>query len=464
MKVQNITLQNISRNYYLRLDYKINAYHSHIRKDYKNGWKVKDFLKIIKANQTKPENFDEGYLIELEHILSGDVELNNVKKVNEIGSDKVILNQANFAYCKLETGKGYFIALPEDIPDYDGVSLIVGSTELVPCRVSINNKIAKYYLTHFKEIFNMFLSGKTHRRIHEIEFLNIELPKIKISNTLLDKIISIEKEISKLKTQIKEPKIIVDEVFSKYFKLDLKQYSNLEKKHIFGEDLFNLSKSAQLRSSLKFHHPKFDFVLKKIKEFKTVKLKQLLKEPVRRGVQPEYEEEGGILVIKTINVNKEGYIDLTETEFVSDEFYNKVKKKAGIQQGDILITSTGEGRGKVSLYDLDEPAIIDTHISIVRCKEDVNKKYLTYFLLSSMGENQLSILEQAIKGTPEIYPREIEKLIVIYPPSEIQNKIVEEIETKLNEQRKITRQIEKLKQEIDKLIEKAILDNKLKND
>ncbi|MDL1971202.1 MAG: restriction endonuclease subunit S [Candidatus Desulfofervidaceae bacterium] len=156
-------------------------------------------------------------------------------------------------------------------------------------------------------------------------------------------------------------------------------------------------------------------------------------------------------------------MDLTETEFVSEEFYDKVKRKAGIKRGDVLIISTGEGRGKVSLYNLDEPAIADTHVSIVRCK-DVNTEYLTYFLLSSMGKNQLSILEQAIKGTLEIYPREIEKLIVIYPSPEIQNNIVKEIESKLNKQKKITEQIERLKQEIDDLIEKAILGKETKND
>ena len=79
-----------------------------------------------------------------------------------------------------------------------------------------------------------------------------------------------------------------------------------------------------------------------------------------------------------------------------------------------------------------------------------------------MGKNQLSILEQAIKGTPEIYPREIEKLIVIYPSPEIQNNIVEEIKTKLSEQKKITEQIERLKQEMDNLIEKAILGEETK--
>jgi type I restriction enzyme M protein len=105
---------------------------------------------------------------------------------------------------------------------------------------------------------------------------------------------------------------------------------------------------------------------------------------------------------------------------------------------------------------LDEPAIADTHISIVRTK-GINPKYLTYFLLSTMGRSQLSLLEQAVKGTPEIYPTEIMQLIIMCPDAEKQKQISEEIEKKLEEQRKINENINKLKTEIDKLIEKAIL-------
>lgn len=465
MRVYTVALQNISQNYYLRLDYKINVYNSCIKKRYKNNWKIKDFLKIIKAKQIKPENFDEGYLIELEHITSGDIELNGVQKVSEIGSDKVILNNANFVYCKLETGKGYFIAIPDDISTYDGESLIVGSTELVPCRVSINNKIAKYYLTHFKKIFDMFLSGKTHRRIHEIEFLNIELPKITVNNILLDKIISIEDKIKRLKVQIKEPKLIVDEVFSKYFKLDLKQYSDLEEKHIFKENLFNLSKSTQLRSSLKFHHPKFDFILEKVKEFKTVKLKQLLKEPVRRGVQPEYDESGEIQVVKTANL-RNGYIDLSEAEYVNNEFFKIKRKKAGIKQLDILIASTGTGSiGKVDIWENGEEALADGHISIVRINQDkVNPYYLTYYLRSIFGCSQVETNFSGMSNQIEIYPDDIERFGILLPNKNVQHQIVKEIKSKLSEQRKIIEQIEKLKQEIDNLIEKAILEEETKND
>ena len=79
-----------------------------------------------------------------------------------------------------------------------------------------------------------------------------------------------------------------------------------------------------------------------------------------------------------------------------------------------------------------------------------------------IAKNLIKILEAETKSVRYIPNEEIEKLIVIYPSPEIQNNIVKEIESKLNEQKKITEQIERLKQEIDDLIEKAILGEETK--
>ena len=279
--------------------------------------------------------------------------------------------------------------------------------------------------------------GKSQPVINKTNLLRF---RVLIPNNIDDitkRILYFEREISKLKAQIKESKLIVDEVLNKYFEFDLKQYSDLEKKHIFGENLLNLSKSAQLRSSLKFHHPKFDLVLEKLKEFKTVKLKQLLKEPVRRGVQPEYDEDGEIQVIKTANL-RNGYIDLSEAEYVNNEFFKRKRKKAGIKYLDILIASTGTGSiGKVDIWESEEEALADGHISIVRAnQEKVNPYYLTYYLRSIFGYSQVEANLSGMSNQIEIYPNDIEKFEILLPNKTVQDRIVKEIETKLNEQKK----------------------------
>ncbi|MDL1971203.1 MAG: restriction endonuclease subunit S [Candidatus Desulfofervidaceae bacterium] len=148
-----------------------------------------------------------------------------------------------------------------------------------------------FFLSRFgKYQLNKITKGKSQPVINKTNLLRFRVVIPPQLSDITKRLLDIEEKIRNLRKNIRETPDIVDEVFSKYFKLDLRQYSNLEKKHVFGENLLDLSKTAQLRSSLKFHHPKYDFILEKVKEFRTAKLKQLLKEPIRRGVQLEYDE------------------------------------------------------------------------------------------------------------------------------------------------------------------------------
>ncbi|SDG32440.1 Type I restriction modification DNA specificity domain-containing protein [Thermoanaerobacter thermohydrosulfuricus] len=329
------------------------------------------------------------------------------------------------------------------------------------------NKYTKEFLNlFFNFIFLKFAAKRWYNKyLSKDEFLYIKIPSVKIDaqREIISKVEPLISKIKELKVQIKEPKLIADEVFSEYFKLNLSQYSNLEKKHIFRENLLNLSKSAQLRSSLKFHHPKLDFILEKIKGVKTVKFKQLLEEPIRRGVQPEYDENGEIQVVKTANL-KNGYIDLSEAEYVNDEFFKIKRKKAGVKYLDILIASTGTGSiGKVDIWESNEEALADGHISIIRVnQEKVNPYYLTYYLRSIFGYSQVEANFSGMSNQIEIYSNDIERFEILFPDKTVQDQIVKEIDSKLNEQRKLIKQIERLKQRIGDLIEKAVLEEETK--
>jgi type I restriction enzyme S subunit len=475
MKVHNINLLKLANNSYLRGDFKFVYYYDTIFTKLKTEWKNSVKLRQVISKIRNGKDFSKKAYSDYETNTIY-IRVNNLKPLGKfIAEDIAYLKDEKVrAFSDLFVNEGDFLItrsgtvgiafrfeksiLPEEIRDKDFMP--AGYIIVLKIRSKFNDKHFKYFL--YSSISRKYLEalscGKSQQNISQSDLGKWLIPLSLLKNIPDRKIKEKEKQIAVLKSLIKDPRQIVDEVFGKYIGYNLNKFSEFEKKHIFKKSLFDFCKSSQLRNSLKFHYPEYCHIFDILRKYKTVKLKQLLKEPVRRGVQPEYDENGEIPVIKTLNVNKDGYIDLSELKYVNNQFYEQVKKKAGIQKGDILITSTGEGRGKVCFYNLDEPAIADTHVSIVRSK-GINPKYLTYFLLSALGKSQLSLLEQAVKGTPEIYSEEIGQLIIIYPDAEKQKQIIEEIEQKLEKQRKINEEINKLETEIDKLIEKAVFKN-----
>jgi len=478
MRVHIKNLSGLTDNSYLRADFKFTFYHDTSFVKLKAKWKGSVKLRQIISKMRNGKDFNKKVYADYETNTCY-VRVNNLKLIGEfIGEDIVFLKDEEIErFSNLFIDEGDFLItrsgtvgiafkfirhnLPEYIKDKDFMP--AGYIIVIKVHEFFDDEHLKYFLysSISRRYFEALACGKSQQNISQADLGKWLVPLQILKNISVNEIKEKEQKISKLKTKIKEPKLIVDEVFSKYFKLALQQYSDLEEKHIFGENLLNLSKSAQLRSSLKFHHPKFDFILEKVKEFKTVKLKQLLKEPVFSGVKPEYDKhEGAIPVIKTINI-KDGSIDYNTEDYVNIDFINSLPSKKILLSGDIVITTHGEGRGKIGLLSLEDKhfdmVVTDANCSVVRLKEDVNKKYIYYFLISEFGKTQLKISEAETKSVRYIPNEEIEKLIVIYPPSEIQNNIVEEIKSKLNEQKKITEEIKKLRLEIDNLIEKAIL-------
>jgi len=483
MRVHTKSLSGLTDNSYLRADFKFAYYHDTSFVRLKAKWKGSVKLRQIISKMRNGKDFSKKVYADYETDTCY-VRVNNLKPIGEFIVEDIVflkdeeiekfsnlfIDEGDFLITRSGTVGIAFKFISHNLPEYirDKDFMPAGYIIVIKVRDLFDDEHLKYFLysSISRRYFEALACGKSQQNISQADLGKWLVPLQILKNIPVNEIKEKEQEISKLKAQIKEPKFIVDEVFSKHFKLDLKQYSDLGKKHIFGENLLDLSKSAQLRSSLKFHHPKFDFILEKVKEFKTVKLKQLLKEPVFSGVKPEYDRhEGTILVIKTINI-KDGTIEYDTEDYVNLDFINSLPSKKILFSEDIIITTHGEGRGKIGLLSLEDKdfnmVITDANCSVVRLKEEVNKKYVYYYLISEFGKTQLKILEAETKSVRYIPNEEVEKLIVIYPSAEIQNKIVKEIETELNEQKKITEQIERLKQEIDNLIEKVILRDKNK--
>lgn len=249
----------------------------------------------------------------------------------------------------------------------------------------------------------------------------IPLVPRKVQEKILSQIAPIEKEIEKLEKNITDSIDTYNLVFAKYLGFDFPAFNELKLKRIFT------STNNSIRMTFAFNNPASEYLknyLQTSPHF--TNLKNVLTKKIQRGKQPLYTEEG-TLVVKTKNIQN-GKLDLTEPEFVSDSFYEDNKEKAGIEKDDLLLTSTGMGRGKFALYDQDELALADSHVSIIRFDtSSLIPDFLNYFCQSSIGTGQLRYLESQIKGTPEIYEEQLNLFRVPLISIRQQEKITEEI-------------------------------------
>ena len=464
-----IELKDITKDIYLRLDY-------HYWTWKKDNWSLLNTIKLRllirkleSGNAIKREDYAE-YETDYIHIVP-----RNIQDGCFVEKDLIFL--------KYETGEKLYPYRVRDedillvissncgdclyfniseIPDHLREKQFTVSHYIVKIRPKdfINAKVLAYYLNYIKDYFRAVETGKTQKNLPLYYVFNIPISSALLNKqeVLLSNIAPIEQQIRALKSQIKTPKEIVDEVLSKEFGYDLNEFKEMSKRNVFFINLSDITRSYLLRNSTKFHHPKYDYILEILSKHKTVKLRKLLREPVRRGVQPKYSEEGEIMVIKTVNL-RNGYIDLTEVQYVTEEFYRKNERKAGVKKGDVLMASTGTGSiGKVDYWDYDDLAIVDSHVSIIRVDETkINPRYLTFYLRSIFGQIQVEVNYSGMSNQIEIYPNQIENFEIICPPMEKQKVIVQKIEQKIYEQKRIEDKINELRKKINEIIERELL-------
>jgi restriction endonuclease S subunit len=139
----------------------------------------------------------------------------------------------------------------------------------------------------------------------------------------------------------------------------------------------------------------------------TVKLTTLCARPIKRGVQPVYDDSD-IRAVKTVNL-KNGYLDWSEVQTVNQEFYQAHQRRAGVHKSDVLIASTGTGSlGKVDFYNEDALALADGHVAIVRVNpEQFNPRLLAYLLRSRIGQWQIERQLAGATNQIEIYPEQL---------------------------------------------------------
>ncbi|TOY93620.1 restriction endonuclease subunit S [Vibrio fluvialis] len=147
---------------------------------------------------------------------------------------------------------------------------------------------------------------------------------------------------------------------------------------------------------------------------------------IKRGIAPKYLEDGGVCVINQQCIRDHAInYDLARRHDVS---VKKVPQERYIKVGDVLVNSTGTGTlGRVAqVRNMPvEPSTVDTHVTIVRPKEDYFfDEFFGYMLI--MIEDQITSSGEGASGQTELSRTKLEKeFFVSYPTSKSeQQKIV----------------------------------------
>ncbi len=302
--------------------------------------------------------------------------------------------------------------------------------------------------------FERLCSGSGYPAINqETDLPQVRVPKpnIEIQRQILEIVEPIETVAQGLDEQAADIRDAVETILLQELGIDIPPVdttnyffkTGVEKKTLW---LSVFPYEATDRMHYLFFHPRYR-VLNTLRDcYQTIPLKEICREPIVRGEQPDYDELGTITVLKTVDL-KNGYIDYDNALKVSEEFFD-AHPTAYICKDDILIASTGYvSMGKVDIYERDEPAMVDGHISIVRVNEDYDPYFIAYFLRSHLGQLQFEKWFTGSSGQIELQPTDLGKFIV--PASsdggvklDEQKLIANAITEQLNKARLLERQAE----------------------
>ncbi len=419
---------------------------------------LKYILKPLLSNKIPKGELDSReILVDLANIERRYNSLVNLEEVNQIGSDKNILNFGDIVIPKIQPQMGN-IFLNTDHTRY------VASTELLEYTVcQDHNPVFVYYLITSKQFLadlERLEGGKTHRRVNPTDLLKIRIPTLskRHQDQVVTEIEPIAIKIQALKTDIKPQQEIIDKVFVREFKFNKANFDQLSKIKMYETTFSEFANNIDVRYSVKFHRNAGAFVLAELKKVTNKKIKHFIAEPIVLGtsVSPsDYDENGDYYYISMANI-KNWKFENDDAKLVSNEYSKKNQNKT-IALNDILIARSGEGTiGKVALIEDEELLGIFADFTMRIKLKDYNPTFAYYYFRTTYFQYLIEINKKGLGNNTNIFPSQIQELPMMDIPLARQEKIVQEIKKELEEQNVIRSSIEQERAKIDEIIEKAI--------
>lgn len=321
----------------------------------------------------------------------------------------------------------------------------------------VNPKLFLYLIRKELQIITDHLyKNNGYSFLNIVDLFDIKIPDVSLEkqNKIVDLIMPIENEIDILYSSQESETDIINEVLVEELGFNLDEFNSIKKKGVYSTSLFDFSENVDLRFSSKFHNPSHsymhDFLIQKTNK----RVKDFVSEPIVLGksVSPsEYEKDGECYYMSMATI-KSWYFDSSESKSVSMD-YERSNQNKKVAINDIVIARSGEGSiGKVALIDdIDINAVFADFTMRIRL-ENYNHKFAYYYFRSLFFQHLVEHNKKGLGNNTNIFPSQIQEFPMLDFSLEQQQKIVDKIKTRIDEQQKYTLQIEEKRAEIEKII------------
>ncbi len=126
-----------------------------------------------------------------------------------------------------------------------------------------------------------------------------------------------------------------------------------------------------------------------------------------------------------------------------------------VQAGDVLFVSRGASNRAIYLADIPEQSVATSVFYILRCKEDIEPRYLTWYLNQTQAQADIAQARTGA-GTPIVQRKALMAMSIPLPDHQIQQRIAELDEQLLNE-RQLRRQLFEHTEHYHRLIGQKLL-------
>ena len=239
-----------------------------------------------------------------------------------------------------------------------------------------------------------------------------------------------------------EQQSIVDYLDSAFAKIDAMK-ANAEKALNEAKALFQASLKEMLEPKEGWEEKKLLSLTSKIGSGATPK-----------GGRKVYIEKGCHL-IRSMNIqyNEFKYEDLAH---ITDEAANQLNG-VEIQEDDVLFNITGASIARCCVVPADVlPARVNQHVSILRLKQEVLPRFLSYIMNSPNHQKRLLEIGETGSTRQALTKTDLENHTICYPTIECQNKIICALNSLKSKVDKLQANYDRISQECD-VLKQAIL-------